>query len=290
MKAVAATLSSWHDLVALAEASRGFFYRGQADASWPLQTSLERAYRRHLPFPAMPEIGERWALHEFKAKAHLFLKQCPAPDASFEWLALLQHHGCPTRLLDFTLSPYIATYYAVASAAGDACVFAVNVYSLRDSLQATYALPYRFGYALRDEINALHIALFNECLKSPDSAAIPHLIPLESTMPSARVVRQQAVFLAPTVLSAAPSLSSFATCLDASLGTSCNEPETISVADLLRTVSAFSHDVGFIRLTLPQALRAAAMKQLGLMGLSEETLFPDLDGLARSLVQKHLHP
>ena len=81
MKAVAVTLSTWHDLVSLAAACRGFFYRGQASASWSLQTSLDRAYQRHLPFPGLPAIGERWSLDEFKAKAHHFLNRLPDREA-----------------------------------------------------------------------------------------------------------------------------------------------------------------------------------------------------------------
>lgn len=38
----------------------------------------------------------------------------------------MQHHGTPTRLLDFTQSIYIAMYFALIDSTTDACIWAIN--------------------------------------------------------------------------------------------------------------------------------------------------------------------
>src|SRR5207249_10091816 len=68
---------------------------------------------------------------EFKRRAHTDLQphQVPAEGNAGEWLALMQHFGAPTRLLDVTQSPYVAAYFALEDAVDgveQCAVWAVN--------------------------------------------------------------------------------------------------------------------------------------------------------------------
>src|SRR5262249_12935652 len=61
-----------------------------------------------------------------KRKAIHFLDNVPDRSDDFEWLALMQDHGAPTRLLDFTWSPYVAAFFALHNATGEGVIWACN--------------------------------------------------------------------------------------------------------------------------------------------------------------------
>lgn len=99
-------------------------YRGQADADWPVESSLDRLIRRspkkviYLPEgktqqASVPPASPDQQLKAFMdaARGRLIHGEEPRRDET-EWWALGQQHGLCTPLLDFTSSPFAALFFA----------------------------------------------------------------------------------------------------------------------------------------------------------------------------------
>jgi hypothetical protein len=89
-----------------------YIYRGHSNADWNLESSLERVIGNKW-CAAQARTFEEFSLDGFKAKFHLYDNENIAPDSKLAWLAIMQHYGVPTRLLDFSESPYVALYFAL---------------------------------------------------------------------------------------------------------------------------------------------------------------------------------
>jgi hypothetical protein len=98
-----------------------YVFRGQANASWSLEPSLSRQIRA-VPDRASAREIEQLLENEFMAQAALFPEtQNVLPvllhQEHIEWWAYMQHHNCPTRLLDWTASAFIGAYFETVARA-----------------------------------------------------------------------------------------------------------------------------------------------------------------------------
>ena len=89
----------------------GMIFRGQKLASWGLVPSIQRKGVVNVEWPNERLACERKMLGQFKRHARPYLTEAPSDD--WEWLALAQHHGLPTRLLDWTEHAAAALYFAI---------------------------------------------------------------------------------------------------------------------------------------------------------------------------------
>lgn len=103
------TIHSFVDFHNLVETYNGreVVFRGVKDSKFELIPSIGR-----LPIDSTKiEETEESIFKQFREQALPHLSFTPRND--WEWLALAQHHGLPTRLLDWTVNPLIALYFAV---------------------------------------------------------------------------------------------------------------------------------------------------------------------------------
>jgi hypothetical protein len=240
-------LSRWAEFIEHTEALEGWAFRGQHSAQWPLVSTLTRRLQTFCPDPRLWPLREARAMRIFRRKAHIHLQDRSALDDELRCLALMQHHGAATRLLDFTKSPFVAAFFALESARADVSVFALNtpaLWNLTPAFDPTLTrhridprIPGNFErYFAR---NTLPVLWFGE--------------PSQMDM---RLAAQSGLFVVPGVLD-----QSLDRILEGYGGT----------------------DALLQQFILSPGMRAEAMHALYRMNVTYATLFPDLDGLGRSL-------
>ena len=248
-------LESWDEFlrVITGKPYSNWAFRGHRKESWALASAVSRYFRSfHIDPRAWPQQEGR-ILRIFKRKANLFLPQVPDPDDDFQWLALMQHHGAPTRLLDFTWSPYVAAFFALERATGDAAVWALNPVNISAGgirRSAKSRKPSVTTRRMDPRIKGNFERYFLKGNLEFIWLGEPHIM-------NRRLIAQSGTFALPGAL---------------------DRP----LEEIVRQYPDPENMMA--KLILPACkVRETGLRELYRMNITHATLFPDLDGLARSL-------
>jgi len=231
--------------------SSNWAFRGQADSCWLLSNAIERTgfIKHHVQV-------EKNFVEEFQRGASNYLTKDNMPEKLIEWLALMQHHGAPTRLLDLSKSPFISAYFAYEYAVPVedlfVSVWGINVnYLKRRSLEV---MVKEVGEELAGDHHLINEPLFETIIERND---IPLVFPVEPFRMNRRYSLQQSIFLCTGI---------------------AEQPFMDQLLFLGEEVKQ-----AVIRIDIPAICKAQALRDLQQMNLNRASLFPDLDGYAASL-------
>lgn len=225
-------------------------FRGLNDAGYTLHTSLQRLSGGN---GTSAHDLEGHLLRAFRRYAHGHLH---SGDTIWNLLALAQHHGLPTRLMDWTYSPLVALHFATQDLTRfdrDGAIWCV------DFNQTNTLLPPRLHDVLHGEGAAVFTAeMLEQTARTladweqtdPD----PFMAFFEPPSLDARIVNQFALFALPS------------------------RPDVV-LHDYLQTAGL---DL-CRRIIIPAGLKGEVRDKLDQANITERVLFPGLDGLSRWL-------
>src|SRR4051794_38579220 len=225
-------------------------WRGLARSSYTNRSSLVRLSADYRQL-------ERHLIRNFRKYAH---REAPGP-TTWDWLSLAQHHGLPTRLLDWTFSPYVALHFATASWPDEeALLLAVDAEGAHDLLPdpVRRSLDREGALVFTTSMLAEHAAdldEFNELGRGED----PFVLFFEPPSLDERIVNQAAVLSA------------------------ISDP-TFQMEEWLE-----AHPDLWCAWRIPPEVKAEVRERLDQANVNERVLLPDLDGLA-SWLRRYYSP
>lgn len=156
----------------------------------------------------MSPLLEHTILSRFKRQACNYgLDYVPGEEDALGWLSLLQHYGAPTRLLDWTRSPFVACFFALETARSEAAIWAIDHVWLRNRawevIRAAWGDDVVKDLHSRPDADALILRVLLEKSAELMAPQLPHFVmPIEPSIADPRVATQHGLFTFPANVTA----------------------------------------------------------------------------------------
>jgi len=270
--------------------STGWIFRGQTNSEWGLSSSLERILGQIINDNTIKIIDrqnivnarEKIILQEFKRRVHHYISSPPHNDNSLEWLALIQHYGGATRLLDFSHSFYIGAFFAVEDNKPEyenSAIWAISLTNINKIIEQKIDDKYKNW--ITHNTNKEHIQLSQVLFDNGTSNNF--VFGVEPERMNERLAIQQGLFLFPANVGASFE-ENLAGIFGAKADVFHNTPAATYQAEAqTEMMKAFLPHIVVLKIIVPQYLREEILKDLWSMNVSSATLFPGIDGFTRSL-------
>jgi hypothetical protein len=250
-------IESMEELIyTLNEFPNNYIFRGHSNQSWKLESTLERILGDRWT-PENASLTEKRTIELFRSKFHLYDFTNKEPSSKLQWISLMQHYGVPTRLLDFTESPYIALYFSIESfkpsSESNFVIYAIDFRNLlKESISFIKQKDKEFTYEYLD-ILSKQDEIFQEII---DRFSYDILWVTEPTEGNWRLDRQAGCFL-----------------------TSCNLGKKIEEIILLDIYQ----NVDIQKIIIPNNFYTHIYTLLKKTNITSKALFGDLSGLGKSI-------
>ncbi|GAB3788460.1 FRG domain-containing protein [Spirosoma horti] len=274
-------LTEWKDIFSINDnLISQLIFRGQADSSWTVSSTMERLMNRlhpnHIDKFILP-AQEGQMLKEFQWKYPIFRVKNIEDKNFVEWLSIMQHYGAATRLVDFTDSLFIATFMAIYEAQTDSSVWAINKHVISSSTYNLYISRFNTNNVSAQDLDEFSLVLANDSIGNAFTAKEKKLLIIRPQNSNERLYRQQGLFVMPNNIQI-----SFMDQLEPLL--SCDKPLFIDFKHLINISKSNKQDhFTIIKINIPQRLHLQILKNLREMNINSEILFPGIEGLAKSL-------
>jgi hypothetical protein len=208
---------------------------------------FDAAHYQGLTIPGWPAVLS----HIDRARAGDITNAMWPPVELHEFMAIAQHHGIPTRLLDWSLDPLVAAYFAAMADPSTSAAPTMAVWILG-------RLLYR-----QDPILELHVRISN-----------PIVVPYDLNR-NAHAQRGVFTLHLPCFDSAAP-------------GSKDAVPSAEPLDTFLSRCSIEDPPNGLRKVTLPRTETANLLRLLDRRRISGSTMFPGYDGAARGAKERSI--